>query len=698
MPLQAAPKTIEQGGKVLLTFTLPQIGLALSVSGPPASPPGGGASSPPSTAASPGASPAPSTVASPSASTAPPGGTTPQAAVGPAAAVPATIVWEIDGIGTIATTQVPAGQSGPWTVDWDVPANQQPSQYTARAAYTESGSAPIDEVDTFVVTSKPLGPTDPFHVQVRMRRTGTDPTDDQALWSAIRLSTDGLAFKPYAAWIEPIMCSAQLPGSRVPAPRRDPLNPAMAFPGVDPYLLLRVATEVFLLAHCGVRIESNNIQQLFARLDLTEEGRRYATDQPDPQAFQRAVELRWQRYVGANPGHPAPATDPAVLPYLAVIREKLGGIGFPLQDGFGRDCSGILREKLAFPCFLELIWSFWAELGNLTHSVDAIALRFQNVRGPGARDPLAHVEIDPLRALNPILWGYVQDRKHRLTALRRAHEYDHHYGISQLPPGAPPLRPADSRPQFLEAFHTLLHLASAFFRDDDDTTVIADGFPVLNALKDVHLLLTEGQHNQYGDLPWTARQEMLMQQWILARPEMREFLPGRTMVAYPEPWMDRVDTMKRLQGWGSDSVIHFHNLGRFGEQLLLSVRFGNWSSVIDRDSAANWARYWRTEIQGYVHSYRSVTGADLTETPVDTALPTQHLVRRLAPQGARRAALASTARGATPPTLRRRGASRLAQPRPVPQLPPAQRPPAASPAPLPPGRQVDPRLPRREGR
>ena len=43
----------------------------------------------------------------------------------------------------------------------------------------------------------------------------------------------------------------------------------------------------------------------------------------------------------------------------------------------------------------------------------------------------------------------------------------------------------------------------------DDTTVVADGFPVLNALKEVHLLLTQGAHNQYGDLPWTARQEML---------------------------------------------------------------------------------------------------------------------------------------------------------------------------------------------
>ena len=60
-----------------------------------------------------------------------------------------------------------------------------------------------------------------------------------------------------------------------------------------------------------------------------------------------------------------------------------------------------------------------------------------------------------------------------------------------------------------------------------------------------------------------------MQQWMLARPEIREFLPTRVMVAYPEPWMDRVDAMKKLQGWTDTSVLHFRDLGVFGEQILL---------------------------------------------------------------------------------------------------------------------------------
>jgi D-ribose pyranose/furanose isomerase RbsD len=201
------------------------------------------------------------------------------------------------------------------------------------------------------------------------------------------------------------------------------------------------------------------------------------------------------------------------------------------------------------------------------------------------------------------------------------------------------MRGADSRSRFLEAFHNLLYLCGTFFQQDDDTTVIADGFPVLNALKEVHLLLTQGAHNQFGDLPSTARQEMLIQQWILARPEFREFLPTRIMVAYPERWMDRVDAMKTLQGWTDVSVLHFRNLGVFGEQILLSVRFGAWSTVNDPVQASNWARFWRAEIQGYTHAYRAVTGVDLTSEITDVRQanerylqPCVHLQKRLASQ------------------------------------------------------------------
>ena len=299
-------------------------------------------------------------------------------------------------------------------------------------------------------------------------------------------------------------------------------------------------------------------------------------------------------------------------------------------------CFGILQEKLTNPCLLELIWSYWHEEGMLVQTMNAITRRFQNVRAPALSDALANLEIDPLRPLNNLLWGYLQDEQHRLSVVRRNYEYDHHYGLRLEGRAVDNPRTADTRSKFLEAFNHLLRLCTAFFRQDDDTTVKADAFPVLHALKELHLILSEGAHNQFGDLPSTARIEMLMQQWLLARPEFREFLPTRIMVAYPEPWMDRVDAMKKLQGWTNTSVLDFRNLAMFGEQILLSIRYGHWSDVQDPIQALNWARFWRPQVQGYIHAYRATTGVDLTAetvtSEVDATPPSILLKRRLAAQ------------------------------------------------------------------
>ena len=52
---------------------------------------------------------------------------------------------------------------------------------------------------------------------------------------------------------------------------------------------------------------------------------------------------------------------------------------------------------------------------------------------------------------------------------------------------------------------------------------------------------------------------------------------------------------------------------------MLSIRFEAWPSIIESQNAANWARYWRPEIQGYIYAYRAATGMDLTERPDATA-------------------------------------------------------------------------------
>lgn len=295
-------------------------------------------------------------------------------------------------------------------------------------------------------------------------------------------------------------------------------------------------------------------------------------------------------------------------PYLKLIREKLDlSTLSPCED---------ICKRFEYPIFTELIWSYWHEEGYLAQTMNAISRRFQNIQ-IGIGNALNHLDIDPLRPLSNILWGYIQDTQHRLTIPRRAYEYENHYGINLIGKAVKNIQPVNSRSGFIGAFNNLLNRCAHFYRERDNAIRRADGFPVLNALKEVHLILAEGAHNQFGDLPTVAKIEMLIEQWILSRPEVREFLGGKIMVPYSEPWMEKVDCMKNLQGWDKTSVNYYHDLAVFGEQLILSIRYTNWNSINQANFAAGWADFWRNEIQSYIHKYQVVTGVDLSADAAD---------------------------------------------------------------------------------
>lgn len=482
---------------------------------------------------------------------------------------------------------------------------------------------------------------DPVRVEadVQLQRPALKPTDDQALWVAIRNRTDAIGFNRYSQFIRRVFCEEESRRQRetcagdvlesgVGAPplgeRRKELAARPAIYGVDAYNLLRFATEVFLLLETGVVRMSGGSPVL---IDPSSFSPAQEAERLGEEPTVAGIEEKLKRYFG----------DSTRLPYLRRIIDALPG---------GNDenlpyCEAVLQYRFSCPSLIELIWSYWQEEGMLVQTMKAIALRFQNRRGPAGRDPLANLALDPLRPLNNLLWGYIQDEPRRLTVIRRAYEYDHHYGLTLVGKALPQLASADSRSKFIEAFHNLLYRTAMFYRDDADTTVIPDGFPLLNALREVHVLLAEGAHNQFGDLPWTARVEMLVEQWFLARDEMQEFLRGRHMVPYQERWMGAVDAMKRLQGWTDVSVTHFHSLAVFGERILLSVRYADWIAIDNtQEQAKNWARYWRPEIQGYIHAYQVVTGVDLAAEVTDSreaaeryVLPSTHLARRLGRQG-----------------------------------------------------------------
>jgi hypothetical protein len=447
---------------------------------------------------------------------------------------------------------------------------------------------------------------------VNLRRTRAEPTLDQGLWIAIRNRTDAVQFKRYQDFLDRLLCNP--PAGPAPSGLQGEVVervrdlPAHSF-GVHSYHLLKFATEAFLLLANGLAIDDT--------YDKLEEDTRLDRMVGRPEA-----ERLLRQYLGDG-----------VLPYLKLILSAIGFGDQNLDNPSAPFCRESRVQRDATSSMIELIWSYWHEEGMLVQTINAICLRFQNKRGPGRRDPLANLELDPLRPVNNLIWGYIQDEYNRLTVQRRAFEYAHHYGLTLVGRAVPGPRPADIRSRFLEAFHDLLLRTSRFYLEDADTTVISNAFPLLNGLKEVHLILAEGAHNQFGDLPWAARVEMLIQEYILARPEMREFLGGRIMVPYQEAWMGRVDTMKTLQGWSDVPVTHFRNLGVYGEQIILSIRYGDWIEVNDQDQARNWARYWRPEIEGYLHAYRAVTGVDLTSADsVDARQPSALLARRLPTQ------------------------------------------------------------------
>jgi hypothetical protein len=511
----------------------------------------------------------------------------------------------------------------------------------------------------------------PNLVQVKLVQEEDELVAQKFLWDVIKERTEAIGFDNYRKCIDGVLCGEYDSPATVCATPYEGNNCVTVEPpqrkrfsvhGPDAYLLLKAATECFLMQECG-RLHEGLQSLLASYCDNTSDG------------FDETVcnEIRQSYFTGLC------GETGLTLPYFETIREKLAEL--PLKSGLalGTDpvhgCYGILKSRVCCPLFIELIWSYWHEEGMLVQTMNAISMRFQNIRNAALANPLAHLTIDPLRPLNNLLWGFVQDERVRLSLVRRAYEYDHEYGLTLVGKAVPKLQSVDGRLKFLETFHNVLHEATLYYQDANNNTITADGFPLLNALKDAHMVLAQGAHNQFGDLPWTARVEMMIMQWLLARPEFREFLGGRIMVPYTEAWMDRVDTMKSLQGWTDTSVNTFNFLAIYGEQILISIRYTEWSRINDADVAGAWALFWRPQIQGYIHYYRTVTGVDLAAEVVNvqqaaerSTPPALYLRKRLAEQ--RPQILPPPAsRAALSPPLRAVGVGRTRALAPVGRLP-----------------------------
>ena len=100
---------------------------------------------------------------------------------------------------------------------------------------------------------------------------------------------------------------------------------------------------------------------------------------------------------------------------------------------------------------------------------------------------------------------------HRLTVRRRASSTSTSTASRS---SAGPSRSAhvvERRSGFLETFHQVLLLRTGL-RGLDDLTVQPDAFPLYLALRDCHIVLSQGTQNQYGEMAVAARAEFLVMQ------------------------------------------------------------------------------------------------------------------------------------------------------------------------------------------
>ena len=199
---------------------------------------------------------------------------------------------------------------------------------------------------------------------------------------------------------------------------------------VNAYDVLKTATELFLMAECWPGSAGAD-QHNFERLVTSQDQRRPRCDVAAAaqararNARQRALgSVSWPTTSNTEGGQLHVNTEnlkrgylaklsnsPSgqVLPYYALIIERLEDLPPKPEIVAGAAYEyGILREAATRPPMVELIWSYWHEQGMLIQTMAAVATRFQN-RRVGARDPLANLNIDPLRGANNLIWGWIQD-------------------------------------------------------------------------------------------------------------------------------------------------------------------------------------------------------------------------------------------------------------------------------------------------
>ncbi|MBV9947389.1 MAG: hypothetical protein JOZ69_11110, partial [Myxococcales bacterium] len=415
-------------------------------------------------------------------------------------------------------------------------------------------------------------------LKVTMERTDSHPTKDDLLWTAIRDRCELMGFQNYREYIQRTL---ELPDDGFLSGGLSRRLGELGARGLGVYRTVRELTELFVLSECG------SIPH-----DLPDKGiERFRPDR----RRSREIEEHLRHYL-----------HDGELPYI----DRVVKAAYPSLDARSAGLESLRSKVFRHPLFLELWHEMSLEHGMLMRTMAAISARFQNIYISGENDGLSNYESSPLRPLSDFFWGWIDHEPMRLNANRRIQEYKHQYGPCALDGAASGIQAADVRTAFPDAFMNLMSLCEAFYQEDNQTTVIADAYPVLFGLRQVHQILAMGAGNTAPQLTFAARVETLMMQLMLAQPELRAFLRVREMVPYDEAWQASVDAMIDLQGWQQPSTTQHNDCAKFGEQILLSIRLADWTAG-DETNARNWLRQNREAIRRFMYAQRAISPVDL---------------------------------------------------------------------------------------
>lgn len=228
----------------------------------------------------------------------------------------------------------------------------------------------------------------PRTAAIQLARSAHPITPEVALWVAIRNSCRQLDFRVYKNFIDDVMTIGSMRrkdlGAAKPTDVHDlnaddrTLNEyrtvigndalridangdaqyaLLPFSNSDRYALLKAATEVFVMAKCGVDLNVTDFQHIINRVSRDVEVAGNGID------FSQITPALWKGYLDHVdlPGN-------NILPYYGLILDKLKDVQIDPVAGQREMTAGayrILRQKLTNPTFLELIWSYWHEEGML---------------------------------------------------------------------------------------------------------------------------------------------------------------------------------------------------------------------------------------------------------------------------------------------------------------------------------------------